>query len=236
MAVEITTPADDAEYQVGAALTANYACHQGTLPIVSCAGTVANGAALDTSQPGTFTFTVTAENSGGDTASETVTYEVVAPATPTLTPDTPSATATPTPDRATATATPTTPTSTATATATGTATVTPTFTPSPSATPVPSATPSPTPTATPTPMSYRLFATWTMIGWVGPDGMTPEEAVVQSGGGVITAIYGFDGATQSWRGYFPEGVGIPGANDLEALRYAGAYWIAAETDTNWVVK
>ena len=36
----------------------------------------------------------------------------------------------------------------------------------------------------------------------------------------------WDAATQAWRAYFPAGAGVPGANDLTALRTGSAYWVA----------
>jgi hypothetical protein len=42
----------------------------------------------------------------------------------------------------------------------------------------------------------------------------------------VTAVYGWQQASQSWLSFFPDGVGIPGVNDLTALQEGDAYWIA----------
>ena len=34
----------------------------------------------------------------------------------------------------------------------------------------------------------------------------------------VTAVYGWNQASQTWLGFFPAGVSVPGANDLTSLR------------------
>jgi len=83
--IAIASPGQGARYAVGAAISAAYHCSD-RAGIASCVGTVANGAALPTSQPGTQTFTVTARDRSGNRAQRTVTYSVVGPETPSAPP------------------------------------------------------------------------------------------------------------------------------------------------------
>ena len=76
--ISISAPANGAVFTQGQAVTAAYACSAAA--ITSCAGTTAVGAPIDTSTLGSHSFTVNSEDSDGVTASQTVTYSVVAPA------------------------------------------------------------------------------------------------------------------------------------------------------------
>ena len=79
--ITITAPASSATYTQGQAVTAAYSCAAPAGdPVTACAGPVATGAAIDTSTLGQHTFTVNAGTADGPTASQTVTYSVVAPA------------------------------------------------------------------------------------------------------------------------------------------------------------
>ena len=80
--VQIAVPADGAKYARGQSVHASYSCQEAASGpgIQSCLGPVANGAAIDTSSPGTHTFTVTAKSKDGQSASKTVSYTVLAPA------------------------------------------------------------------------------------------------------------------------------------------------------------
>jgi len=83
--VSITTPADGASYGQGATVNADYACadEPGGSGLKSCTGPVATGQPVDTSNTGLHSFTVTATDNSGNTASKTVKYTVVAaPSTP----------------------------------------------------------------------------------------------------------------------------------------------------------
>jgi hypothetical protein len=79
-AIEIDAPVNGAVYTAGEKLDAAWSCGYDTqtgLGVSSCTGTVATGAAIDTS-PGTHTFTVsgTVSSNGSHTVTSTVTYTV----------------------------------------------------------------------------------------------------------------------------------------------------------------
>ena len=77
--ISITTPVDGGSYARGATAIAGYACtdDDGPADVKSCAGTVAAGAAIDTSTPGTRSFTVETVDQAGNARSKTVSYTVV---------------------------------------------------------------------------------------------------------------------------------------------------------------
>jgi hypothetical protein len=75
--VTITSPGDGASYLLGAQLLAGYSCSDGLSGIVSCAGPVANGGAINTSASGSFSFAVNATDQAGNTASRSHGYSVV---------------------------------------------------------------------------------------------------------------------------------------------------------------
>jgi Zinc carboxypeptidase/Chitobiase/beta-hexosaminidase C-terminal domain len=66
----------------GRPIKVSYTCadEQGGSGVASCTGTTANGGNLDTSTPGTFAYTVTAKDAGGNTTTVTRSYSVI-PAT-----------------------------------------------------------------------------------------------------------------------------------------------------------
>ena len=75
--VTITTPAEAARYVVGERVAADFACaDEGGSGLKDCVGTVADGAAIDTSSAGTKQFTVTARDNAGNTTTATHTYTV----------------------------------------------------------------------------------------------------------------------------------------------------------------
>jgi hypothetical protein len=81
--------------------------------------------------------------------------------------------------------------------------------------------------------SYELTFRWSLITWAGQDNISVTNALSGAvGDGAndifdeVTAVYGWNQASQSWLGFFPAGVSVPGANDLTALRTGQAYWIA----------
>lgn len=80
--ISVISPVAGADIVLGAALSASFSCadENGGSGLASCAGTVANGAPLDTSVIGDKSFTVTATDNAGNTAFRTVSYRVVPPA------------------------------------------------------------------------------------------------------------------------------------------------------------
>jgi hypothetical protein len=77
--ITLNTPAEGADYPVGAHVLANYACDDSQFGtgVATCAGDVANGGVLDTSTLGDFAFTVNASDNAGNATSVTHTYHVV---------------------------------------------------------------------------------------------------------------------------------------------------------------
>jgi len=101
--VTIVTPADGAFYRQGDVINASYSCaDQGGSGLKSCVGPVANGSPIDTantdvpakgstrritaSSVGGHSFTVTAADNAGNTATKTVHYTVIAKAAPSAPP------------------------------------------------------------------------------------------------------------------------------------------------------
>lgn len=90
--IAVTVPVEGGRYAQGATVPAAYSCSDpdGAGNIASCAGPVASGAGFDTAAAGPKTFTATATDAGGDTASQSVSYVVDASA-PRVTITTPAA-------------------------------------------------------------------------------------------------------------------------------------------------
>ncbi len=81
--IAIASPANGTTNTQGQAVTAAYSCTAPTgATVTACAGPVANGAAIDTHALGSHTFTVNAQDSDGATATQSVSYAVVAAVTP----------------------------------------------------------------------------------------------------------------------------------------------------------
>jgi predicted alpha-1,2-mannosidase len=76
-AITLTKPTDGAIYLLNAAVNAAYSCNDSRSGVDTCRGSVANGAALDTSSVGFHDFTVRASDVAGNTRTLTVTYQVV---------------------------------------------------------------------------------------------------------------------------------------------------------------
>jgi YVTN family beta-propeller protein len=75
--IDLRTPSDGVAYQLGQAVAADYSCADtGGSGLASCEGDVPSGAALDTATAGQHSFTVTAIDGAGNTASVTHTYTV----------------------------------------------------------------------------------------------------------------------------------------------------------------
>lgn len=77
--ITITTPANGAQYLLGAAVNANYTCtdEPGGSGVATCNGPVANGAAIDTSTIGAKTFRVDTADNAGNTRTASAPYRVV---------------------------------------------------------------------------------------------------------------------------------------------------------------
>ena len=79
--VSLTTPASGATYALGQSVKASYSCAEGAggpglAASNGCVGTVGNGAAINTTAAGTYSFTVTATSADGQTATSVVGYSV----------------------------------------------------------------------------------------------------------------------------------------------------------------
>lgn len=79
--ITITTPADGAAYTLNQSVIADYACadEPGGSGLASCTGDLPDGAPIDTSAVGPRTFTVTARDNEGHTASVSHAYSIVYP-------------------------------------------------------------------------------------------------------------------------------------------------------------
>jgi hypothetical protein len=93
--------------------------------------------------------------------------------------------------------------------------------------------------------SYTLNFRWSLVTWAGADNIPVEDALKGTGANdagndifaQVTAVYGWNQVGQSWLGYFPSGVSVPGANDLTNLQQGDAYWIAikAPGPVTWTI-
>lgn len=78
--ITLTTPTDGASYTQGQSVLANFNCNDaGGSGIATCAGTTATGSPIDTGSLGNHSFTVTATDTAGNSASTTASYTVTAP-------------------------------------------------------------------------------------------------------------------------------------------------------------
>ena len=75
--ISIDVPVNGSHVGLGTTVGASYDCDDATSGKASCVGPVASGDPIDTSTVGTHTFTVQAADNAGNTASMTVTYDVV---------------------------------------------------------------------------------------------------------------------------------------------------------------
>ncbi len=96
--------------------------------------------------------------------------------------------------------------------------------------------------------TYTLYFRWSLISWSGIDNITAYNAVhgIETGtanpatndvSASVTAIWYFDGPTQTFKGYFVGFDNTPGANDFTTLRRGTSYWIAISTSPSvtWTV-
>jgi Tol biopolymer transport system component len=89
--IQLRTPVDGGTYDVGEDATVDFACSDGVggSGIRYCAGTRPNGAPLDTTHVGSFTFQVTALDGANNIATATATYRVLDRTPPSITFTTP---------------------------------------------------------------------------------------------------------------------------------------------------
>ena len=73
--ISISVPKSGA-YRVGTKLTAKWSASDLTSGVANTTGTLASGQAIDTSAPGTFSFSVVASDNAGNTTTKTVIYSV----------------------------------------------------------------------------------------------------------------------------------------------------------------
>ncbi len=93
--IVVAAPVEGASYALGESVTVVYSCRDragGGSGLASCEGEVPVGGALDTSTVGPHTFTVTASDLSGNTATKAVRYTVSEPAGPASTPRPPATT------------------------------------------------------------------------------------------------------------------------------------------------
>ena len=80
--IDLRTPGDGAAFAIGQAVAADYSCTDAGSGVDECSGTVADGAALDTSTVGPHQFTVSALDLSGQLSRTTHTYTVGGAARP----------------------------------------------------------------------------------------------------------------------------------------------------------
>ena len=93
--------------------------------------------------------------------------------------------------------------------------------------------------------SYSLSFRWSLITWAGANNISVTDALKGTGANdagndifdQVTAVYGWEQASQTWLGFFPAGVNVPGANDLTKLTEGQAYWIAIKgpSSVTWTI-
>ena len=74
--ITLTAPGDGASFVIGASVSASFTCSDGGSGVASCSGTLANGAALDTSSTGTKEFAVQATDVAGNSVTVRRSYTV----------------------------------------------------------------------------------------------------------------------------------------------------------------
>ncbi len=85
-AVTLSSPVSGAVYHVGDVVVADYSCADSGSGVASCAGTVPDGANVDTASAGVKTFTVDAADNAGNPASASASYLVLATSPTTMGP------------------------------------------------------------------------------------------------------------------------------------------------------
>ncbi len=77
-AADVVVPANFGSYVQGSSLTASFGCTDALSGVVSCVGSVGNGAAIDTSSAGARVFNATATDSAGNAGTASHTFEIAA--------------------------------------------------------------------------------------------------------------------------------------------------------------
>jgi len=73
--IAISSPTSGALYALNSTVTATYSCSDSS-GVATCVGSVPNGTNINTASSGTFTFTVNATDTYGNTSASSVTYKV----------------------------------------------------------------------------------------------------------------------------------------------------------------
>ena len=86
------------------------------------------------------------------------------------------------------------------------------------------------------PGAIALVAGWNPFTWPGADGTAVGDALRADGisEGVL-AIYEWDDASRTWRGFFPGMEDVPGLNTLTTFSSGATYWISVEEALTWTV-
>lgn len=81
--------------------------------------------------------------------------------------------------------------------------------------------------------TYTLYFRWSLIVWQGADGADIQTALAGNSAngtnsvlGSVTAIFQYNGSTQSFQAFFPNSSGTPGASDFTTFAKGQAYFIA----------
>lgn len=103
-------------------------------------------------------------------------------------------------------------------------------------------------------VTYTLYVRFTLITWDGKDNIAVGDALrgletptdlpaTNNVTSSTSAVFmwsangaGCTGGGACWLGYFPSGVGVPGANNLQLLVRGFAYWVAVTTQTSWTTR
>jgi hypothetical protein len=77
-----------------------------------------------------------------------------------------------------------------------------------------------TTTVPPITSAIAISTGWNLISWEG-NTKSVSSTVTTS----VTTVYGWNATTQTWKGWFKDGVDVPGANDLPEFKTGGIYWV-----------
>ena len=86
-------------------------------------------------------------------------------------------------------------------------------------------------------MELVLNPTWISFEWPGADGTAVVDALREGGiSDSVLAIYEWDEAAQTWKGFFPGLEGVPGLNTLTTLQQGSTYWVAVSEPLTWTLE